>query len=137
MTIRRGTRADLPQIEKIQQAAEELPQWQPEAYLGYDLLVAEYQGQVVGFVVSRKTASDEHEVLNVAVAPEHRRQRVAARMLRTLMEGTAGAFYLEVRESNHAARSLYAAIGFEETGRRPQYYQNPDEAAIVMRKQSC
>jgi ribosomal protein S18 acetylase RimI-like enzyme len=32
---------------------------------------------------------------------------------------------------------LYAALGFEETGRRPQYYQNPDEAAIVMRKQSC
>jgi ribosomal-protein-alanine N-acetyltransferase len=42
-------------------------------------------------------------------------------------------FFLEVRESNHGAQTLYRQFGFIEIGRRPDYYQNPSETAIVMR----
>ena len=48
-----------------------------------------------------------------------------------------GNFYLEVRESNQAARNLYKSMGFQEVNIRPEYYQFPLEAAIVMKFHSC
>jgi ribosomal-protein-alanine N-acetyltransferase len=134
--IRRGTASDLPAIAGIQKATRESAQWTSESYLRYTLRVAEYQGNILGFVVSRQTASDEYEVLNVAVSTEHRRRGIASRLLKSLMNEAAGVYFLEVRESNEAARQLYQKLGFQEAGRRPQYYQNPAEAAIVMRIQS-
>ena len=134
--IRRGTAFDLPAIAEIQKATRESAQWTPESYLKYTLRVAEYQGNILGFVVSRQTASDEYEILNVAVSTEHRRRGIASRLLKSLMNEAAGVYFLEVRESNEAARKLYRKLGFQEAGRRPQYYQNPAEAAIVMRIQS-
>ena len=134
--IRRGTVFDLPAIAESQKTTRESAQWAPESYLKYTLRVAEYQGNILGFVVSRQTASDEYEVLNVAVSTEHRRRGIASRLLKSLMNEAAGVYFLEVRESNEAARKLYRKLEFQEAGRRPQYYQNPAEAAIVMRIQS-
>jgi ribosomal-protein-alanine N-acetyltransferase len=42
--------------------------------------------------------------------------------------------YLEVRESNAPARALYAAHGFQEAGRRKEYYRRPVEDAVVLRR---
>jgi ribosomal protein S18 acetylase RimI-like enzyme len=46
-------------------------------------------------------------------------------------------WFLEVRESNVVARNLYSRLGFEEVGRRPHYYQDTGETAVVMRRQKC
>jgi ribosomal protein S18 acetylase RimI-like enzyme len=51
--------------------------------------------------------------------------------------GCCGTVFLEVRESNKAARNLYLSLGFQELGRRPEYYETPLEPAIVMKFHSC
>lgn len=75
---------------------------------------------------------------NIVVAEECRRQGVASLLLRALAEhvqNLQGDFvFLEVRESNHAARKLYDRFGFEITGRRKNYYSDPAEDAILYRR---
>lgn len=95
-------------------------------------------GAVVGYVVAWLVV-DEAEVANVAVAPECRGCGVGARLLddalRVARERGAAAAYLEVRDSNAAARALYASRGFQQVGRRRRYYRRPVEDALVMRRE--
>lgn len=135
--IRPASRDDLAALVCIQAASLDAAHWDPESYLAYDCLVAVVEGAVAGFLVSRQTASDEHEILNMAVGPSHRRRGVARRLLEHVLAGSAGAWFLEVRESNIAALNLYKQFGFQATGRRDAYYEDPREAAIVMRVFSC
>ena len=81
---------------------------------------------------------DEAEIANLAVEPAARRSG-AGRLLLDSALGEAAArgvrtVYLEVRESNEAARSLYASRGFDEIGRRRAYYAHPREDALVLRR---
>lgn len=90
----------------------------------------------VGYVVAW-FAADEGEIANIAVAPESRRAGIGAVLLDAALveasrRGTV-AVYLEVRESNVAARALYASRGFVEVGRRRGYYRRPVEDALVLR----
>lgn len=91
---------------------------------------------VAGYVIALD-AADEGEILNLAVAPDGRRRglgrALVEEVLAELSERGARNIYLEVRESNAAARALYAAHGFREVGRRPGYYRRPVEDAIVLR----
>ena len=79
----------------------------------------------------------EGELLNLAVAPEKRRQgkgkALMAALLAACREEKIADLYLEVRASNNAARALYGKWGFAEVGRRCGYYANPREDALVMR----
>ncbi|MCI0350241.1 MAG: ribosomal protein S18-alanine N-acetyltransferase [Acidobacteriales bacterium] len=99
-------------------------------------LVVEDHGQVVGFVVAR-VLEGEWEIENIAVAGEARRRGLGTRLMGELMERAhaAGAeqVFLEVRESNRAARSLYEKWAFEPAGRRKSYYQRPVEDALIYR----
>jgi ribosomal protein S18 acetylase RimI-like enzyme len=131
--VRPGTRDDLAAVASIQEGSGAAPAWRPESYLDYDLRVAERDGAVIGFIVSRGTAASEREILMLAVAPLHRRQGVATLLLADELGRAPLDLFFEVRESNEAARSLYEACGFVEVGRRAGYYENPPEAAIVMR----
>ena len=92
-------------------------------------------GTVLGYA-GIQVVLDEGYVNNVAVRPEYRRQGVASQLLdvfRRFGEGQGLAFLtLEVRDSNQAARALYAKHGYAETGRRKNYYQHPREDAIIM-----
>jgi ribosomal-protein-alanine N-acetyltransferase len=135
--IRRGEAGDLAQVAAIQDASPESPRWNAADYLNYDLLVAVREGRVVGFLASRSLVEGEREILNLAVAPEFRRQGIARHLWDAFCEGPFGTIFLEVRESNEAARSLYLSLGFQELGRRPAYYDFPPEAAIVMKFHSC
>ena len=103
---------------------------------GVPFLVAETDAGVVGYAIGR-VAADEGEILNVAVQPEWRRRGIARRLVEGLLAVLAAAgarqVYLEVRESNVAARQLYAAFGFGEVGRRARYYRRPVEDAVVLR----
>ena len=127
---------DLAAISRIQVISLPASQWDPHSYLEYDTWVAEAAGAVAGFVAIRQTGPDEHEILNLAVDLSFRRQGVASTLLRRTMAAYRGEVFLEVRESNHAARNLYQKLGFSEVGRRPEYYDHPIEAAIVMKNHS-
>ena len=135
--IRRGEASDLAQIAVIQEFSPEAPRWPPADYLQYDLLVAERDNRVAGFLASRTVTPGEREILNLAVSPEFRRQGIARCLWGGLVQISTGSIYLEVRESNQAARNLYLSLGFQEVGCRLSYYDNPPEAAIVMKFHSC
>ena len=131
--IRAGREEDLESIAQIQQASPLAAQWPPRNYLAYDVQVALAGGRVAGFLVCRDTAPGEAEVLNLAVAPEYRRRGIASALLATARERHPGELFLEVRESNAPAQALYGKLGFTIAGRRPGYYADPPETAVVMR----
>lgn len=130
MHVRTGTAQDCAEVARIQRAVPEAAQWEPN---GYGLSIAECEGRTAGFLVWRETAPDEAEILNLAVAPEFRRRGLGLALIRSVKRP---AVFLEVRESNAAARALYRNAGFAETGIRFGYYSHPEESAIVMRMQS-
>jgi [ribosomal protein S18]-alanine N-acetyltransferase len=145
MHIRPMTEADLDAVLAIAAALSSAPHWPREAYAPAlhsetwpqrVALVAESAGSVVGFAVAVLVAG-EGEIESIAVANGHQRQGIGAVLLNALLEAlqAAGALaiVLEVRESNRAARGLYARAGFREVGRRSGYYRDPTEDAVLMR----
>lgn len=135
--VRPGERADLEAIAAIQAASPEAAQWPPADYLQYDLRVASTANLPVGFLVTRTLGPGESEILNLAVAPEHRRQGVARVLLQTWRSGIVGDIFLEVRASNSGAQEFYKSLGFQELVVRPEYYSFPRETGIVMKFHSC
>jgi ribosomal-protein-alanine acetyltransferase len=91
---------------------------------------------IVGFLVANQISPD-WELENIVIAPASRRRGLATQLLTTLLtracETNSESVFLEVRESNHAARALYARLEFEQNGRRQFYYANPAEDAILYR----
>jgi [ribosomal protein S18]-alanine N-acetyltransferase len=134
---RPGAAADLAEIAAIQAASPEAAQWRPEEYLDLDFRVCVLDGRIAGFAASRVTAPGERELLNLAVGSEFRRRGVGAQLVRQLVTEAGVCVFLEVRESNRAAQLFYKALGFQEVGLRPTYYDNPPESAIVMKFHSC
>ena len=102
-------------------------------------LVAEdsVSGRVLGYA-GLMVVADEGYITNVAVFPEYRRQGIAAQILQVFVqfaEANRLAFLtLEVRPSNAAAIALYQDFGFEEVGRRKNYYDLPKEDALILTK---
>ena len=136
-TIRPAAEQDLSALVSIERESF-ADHWTPENLLEYPGWVAEINGEIAGFLISReifpgnRNTPPEREILNLAVAPRFRRQGIAAQLLRQELSRRA-VFYLEVRESNAAARALYGKFGFKEISRRTGYYRNPPETAIVMK----
>ena len=101
-------------------------------------LVAEENGVVTGYVGSQ-TVIDETDMMNVAVDPEFRRQGIAENLVMELIgalrEKGSRCLTLEVRASNEPAITLYEKLGFSQVGRRPKYYRNPREDALILRKE--
>jgi ribosomal-protein-alanine acetyltransferase len=99
-------------------------------------LVVEQDGSVVGFIVGRQ-APNEWEIENIAVTGAARRCGLGSRLVGELLDLVRNyggkAVFLEVRESNRAARALYEKWAFIEVGRRKMYYQNPGEDALVLK----
>jgi ribosomal-protein-alanine acetyltransferase len=139
--LRECTPGDLVGILEILKEAPEAAAWsagalrealrQPETCF----LVAVEGAVVVGFVTGRRIA-DEGEILNLGVRRERRRQGVGAALVKRLGEllegqGTRRVFG-EVRESNAGALQFYMGLGFQQTGKRPNYYRQPEEAALVL-----
>lgn len=100
------------------------------------LLVARQHGEIAGFLLAWR-AADELHLTDLGVTARARRRGVARALVEQLcVEGRqrgSRVVLLEVRESNHAARALYTAAGFEELDRRKRYYSDTGEDAVVMR----
>lgn len=91
-------------------------------------------GTVLGYA-GLQTVLDEGYINNVAVSPAFRRQGVAGELLAAFIRfGAAKLAFLtlEVRASNAPAIALYEKYGFQEAGRRKNYYDDPKEDAILM-----
>ncbi|TVP44313.1 MAG: ribosomal-protein-alanine N-acetyltransferase [Gemmatimonadales bacterium] len=137
---RPATRHDLPAVLATEGNSFSTP-WSRrafEALLGREtvsFLVLEEKGEVAGHGVLW-WVGPEAEVANLAVAPAFRGRGGGALLLDALLAAASvrgvGKVFLEVRESNDAARSLYARRGFVPVGRRPQYYRMPPEDAVIM-----
>jgi len=130
--------SDLPAVMEV--GGRSLPRpwseavWREEFYSPFGLyLILEEGGALSGFI-GLKLISDEAHVMTIAVRPERRRQGLARTLIKTALGEPAAAgvchVYLEVRPSNLAARTLYASLGFVETGVRRGYYG--DEDALLM-----
>jgi len=101
-------------------------------------LVAVENEQVVGYVGSQ-TVLGETDMMNIAVHPEYRNKGIATalitQLISTLAQWGSHSLMLEVRASNDPAISVYKSLGFVEVGRRRNYYRNPREDALILRKE--
>lgn len=83
-------------------------------------------------------AADEGNLVSIGVKPQYREMGIARELLDICAEMAAGrgiaSIYLEVRESNEAAIGLYEKTGFEKTGKRPRFYRDPEEDALLYKK---
>ena len=97
--------------------------------------VAEHGGRIVGVVVAWLLLDEVH-IATIATHPEYRRRGIAQTLLAHVLklgvnEGALSSF-LEVRAGNVAAQAMYHKFGYEETGKRPRYYKDNGEDAILM-----
>ncbi len=144
LLIRRAGLADVTAIWAIEKASFSAP-WSRWSFLGElgqrhsHTLVAgpasPQPWQTWGFLIFW-VVLDEMHILNLAVTPAQRRRGIARGLL---AQGLAEArklgaelAWLEVRPSNAAARALYGSFGFQEVGRRPRYYDDTQEDALLL-----
>jgi len=101
-------------------------------------VVAMDDDQVVGYVGSQSSC-DETDIMNIAVHPDWRRRGIAEGLIDCLIQELKNrgshALMLEVRVSNDPATALYEKLGFRQVGRRKNYYRNPKEDALILRKE--
>ena len=132
-SLRPGLEGDLPAVAEIQAASPEAAQWNVRDYLNYEFTLACRGDEVAGFAVWRRLGDTEIELLNLAVKPSLRRKGVARTLLSLLTASHGQSVWLEVRDSNLAARNLYKKLGFLEVAKRREYYDSSGKGAIVMK----
>ena len=132
--------ADHESVRKLLSSIPEAAPWCADDFLlasqrNVSLRVAEESGIVCGLIVLRIIA-DEAEILNLAVESSQRRRGTGSRLMTDAISACKAAgvkkIYLEVRDSNGGARSFYLRMGFNEAGRRREYYRQPSEDALVL-----
>ena len=140
--IRPATPVDVPALRTIEAQTPTAAHWSEQEYQRlfsgdsprFGFVIGD--GAPQGFLIARQIGP-EWELENIVVAARAQRRGLASALLQHFLDvaeqrGGEGIF-LEVRESNTAARALYHKHGFVETGRRRGYYQNPDEDAVLYR----
>jgi len=140
--IRRMRLADVPRVMEIEVECFTMP-WSEATFRGLlrrtdaDLYVAEVSGSVVGYTAFWSVV-DQGELGNVSVTAQWRGRGIGHRLVETILDRAAERgvreVYLEVRVSNTGAQKLYHSYGFDRVGRRRNYYLDPVEDALVMRK---
>ena len=139
--IRAAEECDLDFVAELEKATFSLPESREDfsKMLADDtkiLLVALCDGERAGYI-GAYTVLRESDILTVAVLPAFRKSGVGRALVNALFDsllGSSDALFLEVRESNAAARALYASLGFCEVGVRKNYYKLPTENAVLYKK---
>ncbi len=136
--IKKATVNDVAEIVKIENECFSTP-WS-EGSLRESLenpasrfYIALADGKTVGYI-GLQIFSSEGYITNVAVLPEYRQQGIATALIKRAMENDMEFITLEVRESNLPAINLYSSLGFKNMGKRPRFYREPVEDAIIMTK---
>ncbi len=142
MRIRFAAFTDIPRMMELAKQATTAALWSREQYgtalsgspPSRAVLVIEEEAGVQGFIVG-KSFDEEWEIENIVIATAVQRRGLGTRLLREFLDLArskgADRIFLEVRESNLAARRLYEKWAFVESGRRKRYYHEPEEDAIV------
>ncbi|MBV8207448.1 MAG: ribosomal protein S18-alanine N-acetyltransferase [Acidobacteria bacterium] len=143
MEIREASADDVMRLLSLADASPQAAHWGAGKYLeritaASGLVILAVEGdEIAGFVVARITAP-ECEIENLAVMPRLQRRGYGRALVRSVIgaarQAACEAIWLEVRESNQAARRLYAACGFSPIVRRIRYYSEPVEDAILLRR---
>lgn len=147
--IRNATAQDVAGIIRLERESATAAHWTEQQYqssfvgdLSFSerLLLVAGKGEsdeILGFLVARHV-SEEWELENIVVSEGNRGNGIGTALLDELLlraqRSQSHSLFLEVRESNLAARALYAKSGFEEIGRRKGYYSNPPDEAVLYRK---
>jgi [ribosomal protein S18]-alanine N-acetyltransferase len=138
LTVRRLAYADLPAVLAIERRSFETP-WSLAMFVlelskpsGICLAIAA-EGGLVGYLICSRYADVWH-LMNIAVAPERRREGIATGLMQRLFDeaGTDARFTLEVRTSNRSAITMYERFGFRPAGHRRRYYHDNGEDALIM-----
>jgi ribosomal-protein-alanine N-acetyltransferase len=138
LAVRTVSFSDLPQIIAIERRSFPSP-WSLAMFVlelskpSSICLAALKGGRILGYVICARYDEAFH-VMDIAVDPDHRRGGVASGLLDGVFEraGEDANFTLEVRVSNAGAIALYERYGFRGVGRRPRYYADNGEDAIIM-----
>ncbi len=142
VVIRKMTTKDVPAVSQIDQLSFTMP-W-PAHSFQYEVaenrvarcFVAETEDHHIAAMIVSWIIVDEMHIATIATHPDYRRQGIGERLLRdALLDGRdAGAHlaFLEVRESNEVAQAMYRKFGFHVSGKRPRYYRDNNEDAILM-----
>ena len=142
MQIRPMTMEDCSQVAAIEAASFSMP-WSIHAFedsIGrenYRFFVVEENGEILGYC-GFLYVLDEGEIPNVCVKESARQRGIGRQMMEALLEAAKSCglsvLFLEVRESNQAARRLYESLGFIQNGMRKNFYELPTEDAVLMCK---
>lgn len=142
MDIRKMERGDIPEAADLEKRIFSDAWSETGFYESLEnpnvVLIAAFESEKLAGYCCMYEALDEGEIVNVAVAPEFRKKGVAKKMLGVLLEKECReeicSFFLEVREHNEAAISLYEKLGFKIIGKRKNFYEKPVEDALIMHK---
>ncbi|WP_456327836.1 ribosomal protein S18-alanine N-acetyltransferase [Archaeoglobus sp.] len=103
---------------------------------GSDLLVADIGGKVVGYIAVMDMDRETSKIVSLAVKKEFRRKGIGTKLLSTAIERCRERgkkrVMLEVRVSNYPAQNLYKKIGFKIVDVIPNYYQDGEDAYLMV-----
>ena len=139
--IRKADASDLDFIAALEKESFSLPESREDFEKMLDnpekhLLVATLDGVRAGYICAY-TVCRESDILTVAVSSDFRKKGIGRALVSALFDtlcGESDTLFLEVRQSNAAARALYEGLGFCEVGMRKNYYKLPTENAVLYKK---
>jgi [ribosomal protein S18]-alanine N-acetyltransferase len=138
IAISRLAYSDLPSVLAVERRAFTTP-WSLAMFVlelskpSGVCLAARRDGQLIGYLICSRYADVWH-LMNVAVAPERRREGIASVLMRRMFTelGPDARITLEVRPSNRGAIEMYEGLGFRAAGHRRGYYHDNGEDALIM-----
>ena len=140
--------ADIFEVKSLEQECNLAP-WSLDDYFSEAsradsiTLAAKTENRLAGFLIARLIKpspshnSYEIEIYNICVASEYRKNGIGRALIQEMIRGRkekTTSIWLEVRRSNDKARSFYKGLGFETIGSRKNFYRNPTEDGLIMRK---
>lgn len=142
ITVKRAAATDIDFVAALEKETFSLPQTEADFRGMLDvpekiLLVAAFDGTLAGYI-GAYTVCRETDIMTVATHPAFRKMGVGRALVNALFDelrGDSDVVFLEVRESNTAAKTLYENLGFCEIGRRKNYYKLPTEDALLYKKE--